>query len=1484
MESKKLKGGLEALERSDEPLHILVTRACHLLDLVHDDTDDQSKETTTNVARRNAYTFKEQRALRWLIRRLTEDLGQHHRSEQNGQTLRFAWHLRPWLLLLDLMTIIPTDNLNDILLERKFTSMLNAYLALHLDITPIASSAEEEGTDSQRQPKRRKTSPPEPGVGSTRLGETLLQICIRCANLTTTNPESGYRPSLWASVDDCAATLSASLKLTSRLLQLDTSNKADVLKSLALLPQTWLGRPTALSDQAKHHEIAQFNGTCLPSVLSTLELLEKHPNDKSKEHRVAVNAIQKLVATNTVLRLRERFIKKHLKSWRNYRPCLNWSVIQPVYRDFSSWLSIPQTSQAPHWHPGIHHLHKVAVNLVPRYDVRRKQQEQEWLDALLLVLAYMTCPHLSQLEVDNLGNPIIIDAVYDTKLIDHPQALTALARSAGKLHYSPSLHALSYLTAAVTSWPALENIWELISRLLSADSNVLHPKIGVSTSDFALKHIVTRIEQTEVGTMELQTLLTDIMIPVLRNLAQSRALEDFVLLWEANLEESLRAWRPAATNDTMVAAVHVWQQDELFQQFTLQVSLLTAPSFVNSLLQTTKTALETLQERAGTTLDVFAKLAILSAAMSAPGRSSSDTETLLLEQCVTLVLKALTKQSDYQGQRWRLWKFLACAQGSPAADGLVDAVEDDGIHRNGAALAQLLEDKSATRTAQWYQECLERFRVLANTSSKTEGASVPQFDAELTALKELTGKDSTSPPKEGWSGLSLTIQCNYHLVTACIAILVARPDLLRAKSDFFKAMLDNTLTDSSFNGKSNGSGVHLQELLLSSISETGPRERSDLARRFTHHPASENHGDAGPPRLFEGLSQELSRGALKAIGEDLFQHLNTGQDDSDSLKDVASRLITMNLVASRCAVSYTKSDAWSSWLSIIDILPSRVFWDDASCAFVMFRCIGDILSQVWTRSAEQDDIEHRKTHAMLEVITQRLAGLKPSKSKVRLSKDLVVTHFARILTYHGTIFPGSAAKLETMRSELRNLIISDLAVLSKGEPATSSLVIAAVLLELLHDLQDVTAIGPHARQKLQTVASDLVDSLAAYETDAESSGLLSLARHLIEGVMSSVNASSSQLDLTGTLSRLEKDVGKEGFNSAQHLDLTALLADSFVRGLSQDSYVHLLDLLEEKDDSDHTQLLKPFMAASILNSVSDKDITSDPRLKQHFLNLASLKSTSSSTSLDQIFFALETARMLLETHSSVPTQSTIDTLLSQLSLLLSSTSPLEPSPTLPPSAIYTRVTALLGVLLTRFRRRLSDRHHLLLGLLQSLLRPLFYTPALQARARRPAATGSDPSSFLRQLPRWLIRSPQPDHLPLPASSATQLTRLLTSIANPTVSAAKSASRAPPPSRTNSNPNPTSDPSPNNLNDATKAVRIRAAQHLQYLITEYCRCVLDAELQPRTKEKLMPGIFAILDAMGRDLMRAMNAAMDPSSRAIFRGVYEEWSRDGKWDQR
>lgn len=236
--------------------------------------------------------------------------------------------------------------------------------------------------------------------------------------------------------------------------------------------------------------------------------------------------------------------------------------------------------------------------------------------------------------------------------------------------------------------------------------------------------------------------------------------------------------------------------------------------------------------------------------------------------------------------------------------------------------------------------------------------------------------------------------------------------------------------------------------------------------------------------------------------------------------------------------------------------------------------------------------------------------------------------------------------------------------------------------------------------------------------------------------------------------------------------------------------------------------------------------------------------------------------IILNKHASAVSQWLIDSLLAALVDYTASA----PLLTTDRSIIFDRLCRLVGTILSRHRVRLGGRSHLLIPVLLGLLRCLFV----------PNITHSSTASerkFNSTLPEWLVSEKvyyegggvlkKVPSNQLPKECGTNLARLLSSIADPSPSAVKT-------SKTNT------------LNDETRRARRIAGEYMQYVIAEYTRFCLEGSILPETKEALMPGLYKVLDGMDRDVMRAMNARLDGSQKAIWRALYQDWERFGKWD--
>ena len=186
----------------------------------------------------------------------------------------------------------------------------------------------------------------------------------------------------------------------------------------------------------------------------------------------------------------------------------------------------------------------------------------------------------------------------------------------------------------------------------------------------------------------------------------------------------------------------------------------------------------------------------------------------------------------------------------------------------------------------------------------------------------------------------------------------------------------------------------------------------------------------------------------------------------------------------------------------------------------------------------------------------------------------------------------------------------------------------------------------------------------------------------------------------------------------------------------------------------------------------------------------------------------------------------------------------------PPTASYTpKQTGLQYLALCRVfsttlafhRTRLGGRYHLILLVLQALLRPLFI----------PYKSDLTPSAEIYS-----------------AVHASAYSRLLLQLADPPLSSVSNR------------PHKRKHGEHHSLNDSTKMAKSIAGQHLHYLIMTYCDCQLKGRLAQQVRDKLRPGIWAALDVIPLDAMRVMNAGMDKAGRAVWKGLHEEWKRDRK----
>lgn len=180
--------------------------------------------------------------------------------------------------------------------------------------------------------------------------------------------------------------------------------------------------------------------------------------------------------------------------------------------------------------------------------------------------------------------------------------------------------------------------------------------------------------------------------------------------------------------------------------------------------------------------------------------------------------------------------------------------------------------------------------------------------------------------------------------------------------------------------------------------------------------------------------------------------------------------------------------------------------------------------------------------------------------------------------------------------------------------------------------------------------------------------------------------------------------------------------------------------------------------------------------------------------------------------------------------------------------IYLHLCHLLQAILTSHRIKLQGHFHLVVQVMQTLLRCLFV----------PLPHSTTKTTKFMAPPPWLSSQKHQ----LSAKHAVAFTRLVTLICDPSVSSVTRSQH-------------------NNLTSATNKAKGMAAQHMQLVLTTYIKLQLEMRMLPEIREKMIPGLYAIFDTTTPEMRRMINESLDSSGRSVFGTLFRDYQRFGKW---
>lgn len=1358
-----------------------------------------------------------------------------------------------------------------------------------------SASTDLDAADSGPRTKRRKLdpTPPVPGNTSPSTDSTrwvILQAACRCLDLLGSSEQSeqtrsNYSTSAWnSSWDERASLFGALLDFSSSVIDttLAPGNISVLSSTISTVIAFWTigsANSRTLPDDPRR----TFSSQCLVPTLGLLEILHGLELEMTML-RPVIRDLERLITVHVVLPGRTIFLERYAKKWTAINDVLFYDNLKNFLNDFhlaiiywaSTKTQMQKSTGAVNNTSSLRLIFDIAARAIPSSDLQKRQSEQPWLDALFITLAHTIWEGMPQILPSGVENTTA------SSLLDpssHQAALTTLeglVDVALTRKVRLSLPVLGYTITSLLVSDDQPPAWGLLSKLVQLDVNILVSNAGLSVSGDILSRVCVKIEATTVPDDVYQKILKDIIIPVMQGFARSRNIDGFIRIWQQGLENAIRQRYSVQAEPGSIPAVLVWDHDDIFDEFKTLIEVYAPLSLAKKLLEQTLQSVKELSTKTGSTAVEFSNLAIFTAFLNAPD-TRSDTLMVLenhLPELVQSTMAGLQRKSDFQAQRWRLWSFLRTllrrTPGNDAFENLDQLLRHAGGDASLQSVSLIKEDSHRHVRAARYLEALECFSVVIEAAY-----AAPKFHSllhgELQYLAKLLknySKDGDSPEVQ-WDGRCYSCDNTSNLVAACIGRLLEKPEVFSSDAKIFSELVSEAFTflkgSSSVQVESTRSlGGLLQALLLMDEVWNNPVLRDVISTHLIGSHTSPSNAISTNLFLLRCFPvQALKRSHIKRFAAGILQTLSDRDiaAESDHIND---RVATILHLDTHSPGSVIDAQDWQLWVQASQNIPdpSKVM---SSSHIVTTNTFLKILRRLWARA-----LASQKSPILSEIASWVTDSIESGKRLGFLGSPHLSLRafFAHVATTQDSVEGYlSKKKVQKLRAKFMQILKGSLAAALRDRQGGSLLEVRLILYTLLDIcdppvacelLREIPDFESMIRQRQGGVASTEADPL-----DSRLQLSIQRAYHQI--------ASSPVLELDHAGMKVAYETLASRLRaeecSAEDMGTITTQLDLVIRTLGPRTKALTVEYFRTENSLNFSPILGPVATAVVASQVDSLEMEQHQPLANELAAIACSFPDHARVSMASMLLALDNCKFILEFHPSVVNQSTLDQLLAAICALTTSTNKSvdESNNASSPAAadMYARICEVLGVVLGRHRRRISDRYHLLVPAMSCLLRCLFWpgTNMIQRSSGRDVAHTIN--MFGQALPGWLTSSEEA----LPSTSADQLARLLSSICNPTVSAARTSRKR----------------GHNELNDETKRARQLAGQHMLYLITEYARCSLDGQIDPLVKEHLMPGLYSVMDAIDKELMRALNSGMDPSSRAIFKVLYDSWTAHGKWDK-
>ncbi|OAT00194.1 uncharacterized protein BDCG_02135 [Blastomyces dermatitidis ER-3] len=1422
---------------------------------------------------------KEEWVLRWLMKKLKGSSQQHEQL----QSKYYRLDTKTWILLQQLFDRIPTKPLAFVLNENKFLLILKDVLgaisdasnscperpalqeSLHSESSVTVQESPVSGPSKRGQKRKRAENGldsvvPVGGFAGSWVDTFCTVLDSVKALVSLPDQVSGVRSTansqlklvLRGEPQIAATILGQSLELARKVVEERDRGcvelDAQLMPALPSVLEIWrlsserLGDATNLSSDTQD----PFSSHCLSEALHLLMALREIRTESPEKTNVIQN-LERIVVLQFVLPLRQSFFSTYSTETINSNHSPDSTQIKRVLKDIHSrWKKSNHSSNIKL----LPTLLDIAVRSVPRDTFRRQVYEAPWLETLFVALSTIAgCPPVDGMSWSTPHRDIPILERLLQVILEREVSLSINTVSRYAIRFSGLVENEAYQATE----------WSLISKIIRTGVDVFLPNSGIDGTENLLSNLIGRITSFSLvsSIMPNETygvIKNDVVIPLLKGFAGARAIGSFLNIWSDQLTwiESTRL------GGADILYFFVWEDDDLAAAFRPLITDLFSENQTKDRLQTILTQ-HSFDDEAKIS-EYYADIVLLDAILKPQLREGDAMlEGESLAQAFGIISNLILSRwkLDWGWRLWRLSQRFVNRLSSYTDDSSMDLSR--ALLPKAVDLLQSFHNQGSTTNISTNDclEAFEAFKLVVLVAGRADSAKHSQYLNEIIPRIAPAFNQVVKSAGPAWDGRVDTMTSPEAVCVGYLVVLQATPLAVSRLTSENRALLFNGLLTSVERSELyTSTPLSRQETVGSSLEsqlveiwqsmtsnewllET-PAAVYDLVNTILHHLKEKNS-----PRhlsiasLLSVPTRLIPRHQRGMLLDFLQQTIVTGQLSSGPLCTDILTLMTRlaDLPKSSAQITSDWEEPWKLSNAI-----SLSMGDSSSTVlpFQPFRQLHKvIIDRVLVSSDAQRHLYFQKTFDKASSMVQKYDNANFNNMEF----SMLVLSLGTLRTHHEHL--GGNLKVETLnalREKVLNILISDLRSIEKNMEKDREMLDVNTLtgiLNALEDFEDMMKTNKEAQKAIRKVEKRLT-------TVSDDIHTKRLAKRRL--VSSQQPGKDLEHVLMQSLSLFPID---QLYGEEQQMLLRDIRHK--LSALSEKKLVRLVRQIRESGFAGQNtahRLLLTGVAISCFEPVEDPDTQASQELSALFTAL--LQCLIETTAIEPFSLATECIEMLLRNRSRSITQWNIDNTLGTIAIVISTQGPKIAGKYA--GVIYSRICHLLGLVFGQYRQKLSGRFHLVLPVMQPLLRLLF---TLSSRPQRSSRSQLTP-------PPWADSHNASSLLHKP-SHATQFTRLLTTLCDPTVSAVQRVQR-----------------SDSGLTDNTKKVKSLAGQHLQYLVMEYAICQLRGQLAPEMKAALIPGFYSVLDAMSKETMRGMNAAMDSSSRAVFKSLYEDYVRFGKWN--